>query len=138
MYYDKYPVGHPIKTIKLQSYDSNWFGFIYCKILPPRGLYQPVLPYKQKTKQAHKLLFGLCRKCMQSIDLNCAHHKGVKCIQECHTNNCEHCKSKRKMLKQTCNYCYNMQNRECFHTDDERCITGIWCTNEIGNALEKG
>ena len=61
MYFDKYPVGHLIKIIKPQSYNDSWFGFVYCKILPPRGLYQPVLPYKQKTKQAHKLLFGLCR-----------------------------------------------------------------------------
>src|SRR6476661_6859128 len=83
MYYDKYPVGHPIKIIKPESYDPNWFGFVYCKILPPRGLYQPVLPYKQKTKQAHKLLFGLCRICMQCIDINCTHHKGVKCEQGC-------------------------------------------------------
>ena len=138
MYYDKYPVGHPIKIIKPQSYDPNWFGFVYCKILPPRGLYQPVLPYKQKTKQAHKLLFGLCRMCMQCIELNCTHHKGVKCKQECQANKCEDCKSRRKMLKQTCNYCYNMRNGECQHTDEERCITGFWCTNEIDKALEKG
>ena len=31
-----------------------------------------------------------------------------------------------------------IRNTECFHTDDERMITGIWCTNEINKALEKG
>ena len=48
MYYDQYPVKHPQKIIKPQQYNRNWFGFIYCKVLPPRQLYIPVLPYKQK------------------------------------------------------------------------------------------
>jgi len=55
MYYDRYSTGHPIKILKQQKYDNNWFGFVYCKILPSRGLYLPVLPYKQKTKQATKI-----------------------------------------------------------------------------------
>ena len=46
MYYDKYPIGHPTRIIKPINYDSNWFGFIYCKVIPPAGLYQPVLPVK--------------------------------------------------------------------------------------------
>jgi G:T-mismatch repair DNA endonuclease (very short patch repair protein) len=40
MYYDKYPTGHPTRIIKPQNYDYNWFGFIYCKVVPPTGLYQ--------------------------------------------------------------------------------------------------
>src|SRR5207244_81088 len=96
MYYDEYPTGHPTKIIKPQAYDKNWFGFIYCKILPPRGLYQPVLPYKQKTKQTHKLLFGLCRTCMQNIDYKCNHHKNKKCDENCSKTNCIDCKSARK------------------------------------------
>jgi hypothetical protein len=48
MYYDRYPVGHPKKIIKPANYDPEWFGFAYVKILPPRKLYLPVLPYKQK------------------------------------------------------------------------------------------
>ncbi len=138
MFYDKYPTGHPIKIIKPPRYDSNWFGFVYCKILPPRALYQPVLPYKQKTKQAHKLLFGLCRMCMQNIDLRCTHCKKLKCKPDCKTVSCMDCKSIRKIMKQTCNQCYNIRNGECFHTDDERSITGFWCTTEIEKALEKG
>ena len=59
MYYDKYPIGHPKKIIKPESYNKDWFGFIHCKVLPPQDLYDPVLPYKQKIKSAHKLLFGL-------------------------------------------------------------------------------
>ena len=48
MYYDRHPTGHPVKICKPEQYDYTWFGFIYCKVLPPRGLYLPVLPYKQK------------------------------------------------------------------------------------------
>jgi hypothetical protein len=73
MYFDKYPTDHPKKISKPQNFDPNWFGFVYCKVNPPRGLYLPVLPYKQKTKQAHKLLFGLCRTCMERIDMKCKH-----------------------------------------------------------------
>jgi len=51
--------GYPTKIVKPTEYNNSWFGFIYCKVLPPRGLYLAVLPYKQKTKQSQKLLFGL-------------------------------------------------------------------------------
>ena len=88
MYYDKYPIGHPVIILKPKHYDLDWFGFVHCKILPPEGLYQPVLPYKQKTKQAHKLLFGLCRTCMSYIDLKCTHHNNSKCKEDCKTQNC--------------------------------------------------
>ena len=138
MYHDKYPIGHPTKIVKPDAYDPNWFGFVYCKILPPRGLYHPVLPYKQKTKQAHKLLFGLCKMCMQNIDLKCTHHKNVKCKQDCKERECKECKANRSILKRTCNQCFNMRNVECFHADDQRAITGFWCTNEIQKAIEKG
>src|SRR5580692_4777918 len=83
MYYDRYPVGHPKKIIKPADYDPEWFGFAYVKILPPRKLYLPVLPYKQKANQSHKLLFGLCRTCMERIDIKCYHHKGSKCKPDC-------------------------------------------------------
>jgi len=55
MYYDTYPTGHPERISKPEQYDMSWYGFVFCKILAPRGLYLPVLPYKQKTKQATKL-----------------------------------------------------------------------------------
>jgi hypothetical protein len=66
----KFPIGHPVKILPNNNeYDYKWFGLIKCKLLPPRGLYHPVLPYKQKTKGAHKLLFGLCQSCMARIDI---------------------------------------------------------------------
>lgn len=59
--YDKYRVGHPIKKIGvspseyfLHSASDNklgkYYGIIKCKILAPKELLYPVLPYKQKTK----------------------------------------------------------------------------------------
>jgi len=117
MYYDEYPVGHPTRIVKPKLrnelgvqevyYDENWFGLMHCKMLPPRGLYIPVLPYKQKTAEAHKLMFGLCRKCMAKCEEKCDHHKQSETSSKCH------------------------------HSDDERAITGFWTTVEIKKALEK-
>jgi len=96
MYYDRYPVGHPKRISKPEEYDVNWLGLVYCKILPPTGLYLPVLPCKQKTEEATKLLFGLFRTCMVRIDAKCTHfntNKGkIKCSQDCMTKACQQCK----------------------------------------------
>ena len=48
---------------------------MYCAILPPKDLYLPVLPYHVKAKNSHKLLFGLCRSCMETLDNKCTHYK---------------------------------------------------------------
>ena len=44
--YSVYPIGHPI--VITQEFDDvkNYFGLIKCDILPPRGLYHPLLPFK--------------------------------------------------------------------------------------------
>ena len=36
-----YPIGHP--TIHTENVE-NYFGLIYCRILPPKHLFYPVLP----------------------------------------------------------------------------------------------
>jgi len=100
-------------------YDPNWFGLIHCKILPPRGLYIPVLSLKQKTADSHKLMFGLCRRCMERCEVKCSHHKPAKCPN-------------------TCDQCHEFKSSACQHTDAERSITGLWTTTEIKKALEKG
>lgn len=46
--------------------NKEWFGFIKCKVEPPRGLYHPVLPVRTKCGPAEKLLFSLCRTCSES------------------------------------------------------------------------
>ena len=96
-YFKTYPVGHPTKILNPISYDSKWFGFIKCKIDPPRNLYHPVLPVRTMCGKSEKLLFPLCRTCAEQ-----------------------------------------QQQTQCKHTEEERAITGTWCTNEIKKAIEKG
>ena len=53
----KVPLGHPeIITEDFGNLDE-YEGLIKCKVLPPKGLFHPVLPCKLN----HKLLFPLCR-----------------------------------------------------------------------------
>ena len=57
-----YPKGHP--TIHSQPGHTDihqYFGLIQCKVLPPRELYHPVLPYRHDDK----LLFPLCARCVE-------------------------------------------------------------------------
>ena len=62
-FFKTYPVGHPTKIYNPKQYDPKWFGFVQCKIEPPRGLYHPVLPVRLKCGQSEKLFFPLCRTC---------------------------------------------------------------------------
>ncbi len=57
--YCQYPVGHPeIITTDFKNI-NEYFGIAKVKMLPPRGLYHPVLPYRSNGK----LKFPLCRTC---------------------------------------------------------------------------
>jgi hypothetical protein len=66
-----YPIGHP-KIIREFSNNNieNYFGIIKCKILPPKGLYLPVLPAKIN----NKLVFTLCSKCALEKQEICDHN----------------------------------------------------------------
>ena len=58
----KYPIGHP--QIITQLMDQNihsYFGLALVDILPPTGLFHPVLP----VRSGGKLTFPLCSKCVQ-------------------------------------------------------------------------
>ena len=109
--------------------------------MPPRGLYLPVLPNKQKTKQSQKLLFGLCRTSVSRIDTKCTHYnttKGnIKCSKECTTKACEQCNVARKISKQNCEQCYTDRNKDCTQSDSERAITGFCTTAENGKGFGK-
>ena len=55
----QYPVGHPeVITSDFKDLDQ-YFEIAKSRILPPRGLYHPVLPYKSNGK----LKFPLCQTC---------------------------------------------------------------------------
>ncbi|XP_062578112.1 uncharacterized protein LOC134240005 [Saccostrea cucullata] len=65
----KIPLGRP--QIVTENFDllQNYEGLIKCRILPPKNLYMPVLP----SKINNKLLFGLCRTCMEKQIQTCEH-----------------------------------------------------------------
>nr|XP_042904476.1 uncharacterized protein LOC122270590 [Parasteatoda tepidariorum] len=75
--YCRYPIGHP--AIITDNFDdvNNYFGFIKCKILPPHGLYHPVLPYRNQGK----LMFPLCRSCCESSQKTpCTHDENQRSL----------------------------------------------------------
>jgi hypothetical protein len=74
-FYCIYPKGHPtiLKDIKINEIDKI-FGFIKCKILPPKMLYHPVLPLKLTTNKFEKLVFPLCYTCAITNSNKCNHN----------------------------------------------------------------
>ena len=61
--YAVYPTGHPaiITTFEDDRDLADYFGIVKLTILPPRGLYHPVLPLRH----GGKLTFPLCRTCVE-------------------------------------------------------------------------
>ncbi|GBN58860.1 hypothetical protein AVEN_64698-1 [Araneus ventricosus] len=57
-----YPVGHPQIITEGFKEIEEYFGIVRCKVIPPRGLYLPVSPYRSQ----NKLMFPLCRSCVES------------------------------------------------------------------------
>ena len=73
--YDRFPVGVPKVILNPDTTDiSDFFGIVFCRVRAPRKLYHPVLPTRTKDK---KLLFGLCRFCMENSS-----QKRCKCPHE--------------------------------------------------------
>ena len=57
-----------------EKYDKSWYGLIKCKVVPPKGLYQPVLPQRIKIDGYEKLIFTLCKACAETRNQNnCTH-----------------------------------------------------------------
>ena len=57
-------VGNP--RIITENFDdiSTYFGLVKCTVLPPRGLFHPVLPYRTQGK----LMFPLCKTCADACN----------------------------------------------------------------------
>ena len=79
----KYPVGHPkvyVEEEECLEFVGNINnidkvdGLIKCEILPPRNLYHPVLPVKLHGK----LIFPLCRKCIEDKGQEDCMHENEK------------------------------------------------------------
>jgi hypothetical protein len=52
-----YPIGHPeIISQPGHTEISRFFGIAKCTVLPPHGLYHPVLPPRQKDKLQKQVL----------------------------------------------------------------------------------
>ena len=100
--YALYPTGHPtvITTFADDRDLGDYFGVVKLTILPPRGLYHPVLPLRQ----GGKLTFPLCRTCVE-----------VQMVLP-------------------------MEDRtwRCEHSDEQRRLTGTWCTPEVREAVRRG
>ena len=77
--YGNFPVGHP-KVYVGADCPADCFdreGFMKCKVLPPRKLYQPVLTYKFNSK----LMFPLCSACANTMKQgSCTHSNEERCI----------------------------------------------------------
>ena len=57
---------------------SNYFGLIEYTVLPPRGLFHPVLPYHAQDK----LMFALCKTCADTGNQTpCTHSDAERAIQ---------------------------------------------------------
>ncbi|XP_065208479.1 uncharacterized protein LOC135837206 [Planococcus citri] len=80
MFYDNYPIGHPVKYFNPPQYNPKWFGVIKCKILPPNNLHIPVLPTKVKMEKSEKLVFPLCKKCAENQQRNCNHNESERAL----------------------------------------------------------
>jgi hypothetical protein len=56
---------------------STYFGLIKCTVLPPRGLFHPVLPYRA----SGKLMFPLCKTCADTTNkATCTHSDAERAI----------------------------------------------------------
>jgi len=72
-----YPKGHPRFFSHPGHTDiSPYFGLIQCRVLPPRALYHPVLPYRHEDK----LTFPLCATCVQDEMPKRAWERTAECI----------------------------------------------------------
>ena len=69
--------GHPeIITDNFQDI-STYFGLVKCTVLPPRGLFHPVLPYRA----SGKLMFPLCKTCADTTNKAvCTHTESERAI----------------------------------------------------------
>ncbi|XP_055345824.1 uncharacterized protein LOC129593479 [Paramacrobiotus metropolitanus] len=75
MVYGKYPVGHP--TILYNNFGdpfdlSEYYGVIYCRVLPPKNLFVPTLPMRLKDGRT---VYTLCRSCSEEVNIakQCEH-----------------------------------------------------------------
>ncbi len=62
--YGIYPVGHPEIITENFEEVGEYFGLVKCRVLPPKGLFHPVLPVRVNGK----LFFPLCKACTSTYN----------------------------------------------------------------------
>ena len=71
-------IGHPHVITENFEDLSTYFGLVKCTVLPPRGLFHPVLPYRTQGK----LMFPLCKSCADvCAQTPCTHTERERAIQ---------------------------------------------------------
>ena len=62
-----------------ENFTAKVEGLVFCKILPPRNLFHPVLPIKMH----NKLIFGLCRTCCEETNQGACMHEdeNLRCFE---------------------------------------------------------
>ena len=74
-----YPIGHPSIITNPRNQDiKDYFGLATVDILPPAGLFHPVLP----VRSGNKLTFPLCRTCVKEEQMKSMLSRSSTC---CHT-----------------------------------------------------
>ena len=80
----EYPVGHPRLIQRPTDFTlDKYFGLIKAKLVPPRGLYIPVLPVRilAGEKEESKLMFPLCFTCACQLNKGvCTHSENERAI----------------------------------------------------------
>ena len=65
-----YPLNHPVIITEQFKELEHYFGLMKCDVVPPRGLFHPVLPYRSNGK----LVFSLCRTCVETMQQQRCEH----------------------------------------------------------------
>ena len=74
----KYVLGHPRRIFDDFGSLCDYEGLMKCRVLPPRGLWIPVLP----AKIGGKLLFALCRMCAEEKNQgSCCHSETERAFE---------------------------------------------------------
>jgi hypothetical protein len=87
--YCAYPVGHPVYITENFGPLKDYFGLIKCKILPPRKLFDPVLP----ARYTDKLIFTLCHACAE---------ERISKRDEIESPTCNHSREERALVGTWC------------------------------------
>jgi hypothetical protein len=79
--YGVYPIGHPQiiteQFLPMSAQNRPYQGLIKAKIIPPRQLFHPVLPYRF----SGKLYFSLCRTCTEMHSTRtCQHNESERAL----------------------------------------------------------